>query len=253
MTLRRRQELIRLARRYDVLIVTDDVYDMLYWFSKPNTTPPSLLPRLVDIDHALDNGPKTPFGNAVSDGSFSKILGPGVRTGWAEGTPCFIDGLSKCGSSVSGGAASQLAASIISETLLDGSLQAHVTRVLIPAYKERCNLMITAIKQHMIAYGARLGSFRKSFDGEEGTVRPEGGFFLYLLLPSAILAEDFACRAQQDQNVLVASGESFEVHGDEESVPCRNGLRISFAWEDPELLVEGVRRLGTLLRDMLGR
>lgn len=199
----------------------------------------------------FDGGPVTLFGNAMSNGSFSKILGPGVRTGWAEGTPVFVDGLSKCGSSVSGGAPSQLVASIISEMLHIGTLQTHIHSVLIPAYQKRYHLMLAAIKQNLIAHGVGLGGFRESIDGKEATMQREGGFFFYLLLPSAIPAKQFARRAQQEQNVLVASGESFEVYGDEESVPCRRGLRMCFAWEKPELLVEGVRRLGKVLRDML--
>jgi DNA-binding transcriptional MocR family regulator len=31
MTLRRRQEFVRLAREFDALIITDDVYDFLQW------------------------------------------------------------------------------------------------------------------------------------------------------------------------------------------------------------------------------
>ena len=101
MSLKRREQLVRLARRYDSLIVTDDVYDFLQWSSSTTTPPPSVrldravLPRLADVDRYLDGGPIHEWGNAVSNGSFSKILGPGVRTGWAEGTPKFSWGLSQ--------------------------------------------------------------------------------------------------------------------------------------------------------------
>lgn len=99
MSLRRRESLIRLARKYDALIVTDDVYDFLQWSSTPNTTLPepakASIPRLVDVDRYLDGGPKDEWGNVVSNGSFSKLVGPGVRTGWAEGTEKFAYGLSQ--------------------------------------------------------------------------------------------------------------------------------------------------------------
>jgi hypothetical protein len=83
-----------LAREYDALIITDDVYDFLQWPASLTAQQVSLdkavLPRLVDIDRYLDGGAKRPgadgFGNTASNGSFSKICGPGLRTGWVEGT-----------------------------------------------------------------------------------------------------------------------------------------------------------------------
>lgn len=90
------------AREYDALIITDDVYDQLMW--PPSPIAPARLdqaiePRLVDVDRFLDGGAERPgadgFGNCVSNGSFSKIAGPGCRTGWAEGTAKFAYGLSQ--------------------------------------------------------------------------------------------------------------------------------------------------------------
>ena len=99
MTLERRRALVRLAREYDALIITDDVYDMLQWPSSlpPNTTAltKAYVPRIVDVDRYLDGGPSDEFGNAVSNGSFSKIIAPGCRTGWAEGSEKLAYGLSQ--------------------------------------------------------------------------------------------------------------------------------------------------------------
>jgi DNA-binding transcriptional MocR family regulator len=94
MSLSTRQQMVRLARKFDALIVTDDVYDCLWWDAKPtNDDEPGILqsvvPRLVDVDKTIDGGAEREgadgFGNAMSNGSFSKICGPGVRTGWIEG------------------------------------------------------------------------------------------------------------------------------------------------------------------------
>ena len=103
MTLRRRQELVRLARRYDALLVADDVYDFLQWPADARDVDPhsqqTYLPRLVDVDRDIDGGADRGgadgFGNACSNGSFSKIAGPGVRCGWVEGTEKFSYGVSQ--------------------------------------------------------------------------------------------------------------------------------------------------------------
>ena len=103
MTLRRREELVRVAREFDALIITDDVYDFLQWHANPDTKTLSLnravLPRIVDVDAYLDGGAERDgadgFGNAASNASFSKICGPGLRTGWVEGTKKLAYGVSQ--------------------------------------------------------------------------------------------------------------------------------------------------------------
>ncbi|GMG16581.1 unnamed protein product [Aspergillus oryzae var. brunneus] len=95
MPLSRREALVRLARKYDALIVSDDVYDFLNWEPTDAADGESTrLPRIIDVDTYLDGGPPGLFGNCVSNGSFSKIVAPGCRVGWAEGTPEFIRDLS---------------------------------------------------------------------------------------------------------------------------------------------------------------
>ena len=99
MSLARREALVRLARRHNALIITDDVYDMLQWRLAPESglsfPEKAGWPRVVDVDRYLDGGPVDDYGNAVSNGSFSKIAGPGNRTGWAEATEQFVFGLSQ--------------------------------------------------------------------------------------------------------------------------------------------------------------
>ncbi|KAI1158372.1 pyridoxal phosphate-dependent transferase [Nemania serpens] len=148
MTLARRKALVALARRRDALVVCDDVYDMLQWgveslssssSSSSSSTPSqtsrsksspadnrklqrALLPRVVDLDLAAGRSPHDPpgkrFGHVVSNGSFSKLVAPGTRTGWTYSAADFALGASQTGSTRSGGAASQLAATIICQLLL---------------------------------------------------------------------------------------------------------------------------------------
>lgn len=99
MSLGHREKLVRLARHYDALLVTDDVYDLLQWPSTPGDkatqTDRAIVPRLVDVDRYLDGGPVDEWGHALSNGSFSKLIGPGCRTGWAEASEKVAYGLSQ--------------------------------------------------------------------------------------------------------------------------------------------------------------
>ena len=238
MSLRRRHQLVRLARRYDALIISDDVYDFLPW-SEPTHDQPKM-PRLVDVDHTMDGGVASPFGNVVSNGSFSKILGPGLRTGWTESTDLFAAGLSECGSTRSGGSASQFTACVIACMFQSGAFESHITSCLLPGLQRRSNIMMQAIARYLVPHGAYL-------DGQACC----GGYYLYVHLPKPIQATDFACLALESECVVIGSGETFEVHGDEQSVPIRNTVRLCIAWEDDAKLVIGIRRLGTVLASML--
>jgi len=105
MSKQHRHGLVRLAREYDALLVADDVYDSLQWPASDTdnnwleTMQTAHLPRLVDLDRDIDGGPERHgadgFGNACSNGSFSKIAGPGIRVGWVEGTEKFTYGISQ--------------------------------------------------------------------------------------------------------------------------------------------------------------
>ncbi|KAK4040582.1 pyridoxal phosphate-dependent transferase, partial [Parachaetomium inaequale] len=133
MPLARRQQLVHLAREHDALIISDDVYDFLQWPVTPQipTSPspsplPPLLPLLSQIDAALPpsrhNPPGKDFSHAISNASFSKLVGPGIRTGWIHATPDFAYGFSVTGTNRSGGAASQFAAGVVWRMLSIGEL-----------------------------------------------------------------------------------------------------------------------------------
>ncbi|KAE8552171.1 hypothetical protein EYB25_006065 [Talaromyces marneffei] len=270
MSLTRRQQLIQLARKYNVLVIADDVYDFVHWEIEPDeyahspsytpysqspsseersisssisslstsTSSPasrSILPRLVDIDRILDGGPIDKFGNAVSNGSFSKIVGPGCRVGWAEATPAFIYGLSQVGSTRSGGAPSQLTSTFINEMLQNGCITRHIQQTLIPSYKRRLFKLSYAIKQYLIPLGLTLISTPQVNDVFIG-----GGFFIWLKLPSPLTAKQVAAAAQQAA-VIVGQGTSSALpEGNVRSTEYNDMLRLCFARVEEELLVEAV-------------
>ncbi|KAI1426566.1 pyridoxal phosphate-dependent transferase [Xylaria sp. FL1777] len=318
--LARRQGLVELARRYDALVICDDVYDMLQWQRldlpppppPPHPHPPSsspspspspsssqpppqasnpfhtaLLPRIADIDIAKGRSPHDPpgkhFGHAVSNGSFSKLVAPGTRTGWTYSTADLATGLSQTGSTRSGGAASQLAATIICELLLlplpshnppgnsaepttgadngeeekeeECVIDTHIRHTLLPSYARRHAVLARAIRDVLVPLGVRV--VEDSLCGREGVY---GGYFVWMALPRETgtgtgtpwpTARAIADRCRADEDLMIGNGELFAVYGDEEAARFQDAIRLCFAWEDEEDLVDGVERLGRVIRRML--
>lgn len=258
MSLRRRQALVNLARQYDALIICDDVYDFLQWPTlsspdpdnrrKPIPTPYPLLPRLSDIDIPLgptEHDPKGKhFGHAISNGTFSKLVGPGVRTGWVHGTADFAHGLSATGASRSGGAPSQLTAAILHQILSSGEIDHYLEHNVRPGLQSRHAVAAAAVKRELGWAG--IGQLESSEKGKETF----GGYFLWLTLPEGFDGKELAERALREENLIIAPGSNFEVAGDEDAFRFPRNLRLTFSWEDEADLVVGIERLGAVLRRM---
>lgn len=250
LSVHRRESLVKLARKYDALVICDDVYDFLQWpLEGPPTAerPPEMrLPRLCDIDMSMGRAENDPqgFGHTVSNGSFSKIAGPGVRTGWAEGTPAFALGLSKTASSMSGGAPSQLCAAMLADLIRTGELANFIETKTRPALQRRHKIVMDAVKQYLAPLG--VVSSESSIQGEN----VYGGYFVWLTLaqgPSGLLVSDAALK---EENIVLGRGSMFAVRGDEEGAKFDNQIRLCFSWEPEEALVDAIRRLGLLIQRM---
>ncbi|GME24859.1 putative aminotransferase [Neofusicoccum parvum] len=238
MPLEKRRALVQLARKFDALVVCDDVYDFLHWEvpgSEPNQECYSPLPRLVDLDRHFDGGPTEMFGNVVSNGSFSKIVGPGCRVGWAEGTGKFIYGLSKAGSTRSGGAPSQLVSTFSNGLLADGSLAGVIRKELVPACARRYLALSSAARTHLVPLGA-------SFD------EVSGGYFVWLKLPEPLAAEEVVGKALEEEDLVIGPGGLFAVS---EGSGIAKRVRLCFMWEDETKLAEGVERLARVMQRLL--
>lgn len=260
MTLRRREALVRLAREYNCLVICDDVYDFLQWPVASSGPPPGtqpakvkILPRLSDIDFAL--GPSAHdqsqpdgrwFGHAISNGSFSKIVGPGIRTGWVEGTRDFAFGLAQTGSTKSGGAPSQLSATIVCEMMKSGQLGRHIDETCKPSLQRRHALMMKAVHEHLDRFGVEVLDSNPT----DGGGRAYGGYFVWITFPRGPKAQSIAKRALEDENLIVPPGEMFQVRGDEKGAQFPNSVRLCFAWEEECDLVDGVARLGRAVESL---
>lgn len=249
MPLECRQRLVDMARKHDALIISDDIYDMLQWPASPasnavHATAP--LPRLVDIDRSLPPLVSDPlaFGHALSNATFSKIVAPGVRTGWIDARPALVNAVASCASTYAGGCPSSLVATIITQLLRNGFLQRHISNTLIPTYKRRRELMVEAVEKYLEPVGVEL---TKISSAEHHLV---GGYFLWIKLPNGLKSSEVSRKALEEENLVISPGVTFGVPGDGSKEDFEQFLRLSFSYDEQTNLVTGIERLGRVIREL---
>jgi len=209
MSLQDRQELIRLAARYRLVIVEDDPYSQLYFDQQP---PPSL--------KSLDN-----YGGVIYMGTFSKILFPGLRTGWVTAAPQVINRLAQ-EKQYMDLHSNTLSQKILHICLEEDYLPGHLNTVR-TEYKKRRDTMASAIRRYCNNY--------------MNFTMPEGGFYLWCTLnPSASSSE--LLRRAAAVGVSFVPGEAFYTNGTQS-----NEMRLSFSTHNEVFLKEGIRRIGRIL------
>jgi 2-aminoadipate transaminase len=79
----------------------------------------------------------------------------------------------------------------------------------------------------------------------EGTTwnQPEGGYFLWLDLPSGVVADNLLARAGEEDVVFIKGADFFFHGGGEESA------RLAFSFATPHEIDEGMIRLGRLVHE----
>ncbi|CAJ2509250.1 Uu.00g142760.m01.CDS01 [Anthostomella pinea] len=253
-----REKLVSLAREYDALVVSDDVYDFLHWPEDPkaphdpNAAAP---PRLVDVDRAMPGYRK--WGNTLSNGSFSKLIGPGVRVGWADCAPALARELAEVGSSSSGGAPSHLTSTFVDKMLRSNYMQDFIRSTLVPTYRARYYVLMGAIKELLVPLGVTVEVNKPT----DVTSEIGGGFFTYLRLPDDIpAAKTVAAFALKEYALRIAFGHMFTVTGDADSLARAEAdggfsrcVRLCWAWHEEGEIREGVERLAAAVRDVRDR
>lgn len=220
-------KLIDIARRYDMLIIADDVYDMLD-FSPPFDSLPHPKKRFVHLDRETLEDPNG-YGNTVSNATFSKLIAPGLRFGYHEtATSKLAQQLSKGGANTSGGTPSQLTSMIIGTMLQNGSA-AKVLSELRSTYAGRAEVLADSVTRYM----PRGTKFDK----------PAGGYFSWLTLPPGYDAKEIGQILKARHGVLVANGSNFEVIGDGRNWG-KSSMRLSISFLESDEIQKGIRCLG---------
>jgi DNA-binding transcriptional MocR family regulator len=71
-----------------------------------------------------------------------------------------------------------------------------------------------------------------------------------LKLPEGLHADILVKRSREQQNLILAEGNAFVVHGDEATAQFQHHIRLCFAYETLENIREGVKRFAQVLADI---
>lgn len=206
----RRKRLVDLAQHYGVPIVDDNPYGELRYVGED-------IPSLKSLGGDL----------VIELGTCSKIVSPGLRVGWG----IISDELMTMFEKMKQGAdlhTNTFAQYVVYQYIRDGNLDRHIEEIK-AEYRKRRGVMIEALKEYF-PEGVRW-------------YEPEGGLFLWVELPKVISASKLLDEAVK-QKVAYVPGKPFYPHEDRD-----NTLRLNFSNASPEMIREGIKRLGKVFRE----
>lgn len=209
----RRVRILEILREHDVALVEDDPYRYLSYDGEPPTT----YLKLAGDDMRV-----------IYCSSFSKIVAPGLRTGWAVIPPALLSVFSSL--RVSAGLGRPLAIQkAICDYLESIDFPARL-RALRTEYAKRRGVMLDMVEKYLTPLGIR-------------TNRPSGGFFIWAELPREERWLDsgaFARYAVRAHKIGIIPGTAFFPEGDGGG---GDAFRLSYAKVSADVVEEGMRRL----------
>lgn len=208
----RRHKLAAIAAEHNLTILEDDPYGQLRY-------------RGVDVP-PVKHWDTT--GRVLYASTFSKIIAPGLRTGWVVAAPDVFSRLLML-KQASDLHTSSFDQRVAHTYLTQADSMAHVA-IIRQAYGERFGVMDAALREQMPA-------------GFSWT-HPEGGMFLWITGPAELDGMALLERAIARKVAFVPGRDFFPGNGG------KNHLRLNFSNSTPARIREGVQRLATLVREL---
>jgi 2-aminoadipate transaminase len=209
MSLARRQELVALASEYNTLILEDDAYGELRFEGQQ-------LPSLYALDRE---------GRVIRAGTLSKILGAGVRLGWLLAPREMISAFQAFSF---GGGVNPYMSRVATYYMRDHMVE-HVA-LLVDVYREKRDAMLRGLDEVLGSTDAEIS-------------RPEGGFFIWIKLPTGTDTRKLAEMAGAAGVQYTAGSAFFPNGGGEEHI------RLAFSYEPPERCYQGALALARSVRE----
>lgn len=215
-SINRRKAIVELSIKYGVPIIEDAAYRSLNYNELQ-------LPTLISYYGTENN-----IAPIIHLGTVSKIVAPGLRIGWIATHHSLIERLTVAKQ------ADDLFVNIMNqmvlEKVLDEGIDSHLAS-LRAIYRERRDVMLRALSKYM--------------PKEVSWTKPNGGFFIWLTLPSHLNGRTCFAQAIEKAQVAVVPGQSFYA---DKSV--ENTVRLSFSTNSIDKIEEGIHRLAQVIYEL---
>ena len=222
MSLARRRRLVEVAHERELLILEDNPYGLLRYEGEP-------LPTLYSLDAETDGAADL----VIYLGTFSKILSPGLRLGWAVAPRPVLEKLNL------GKQGADLCSSPVTQLFVEAYFKEHTgdgrprwlayLDQLKDLYRRRRDVMLQALDEH---FGERAS-----------WTRPQGGLFIWATLDERLDTTDLLAQARKSEGVAFVPGRAAYVDGARGS----SSMRLNFAGIADEDIREGIRRIGKVV------
>lgn len=214
MSFEKRKAVYSLAKKYGVLIIEDNPYGEIR-FSGEN------IPNIKSLDTD---------GLVVYAGSFSKVLSPGLRVGYAIGNKTVVSKLTVCKqtSDVHTNILSQM---ITNDYITTCDFEKHLSDIR-KIYRHKAELMMKLMDEN--------------FGNKVKYNKVEGGLFIWCELPKSINMMDFCTKAVKEKKVALVPGNAFLIN---EKAECHE-FRTNYSTPTDEQLIKGMALLGELVKEL---
>ncbi len=213
MSLEGRRRLAALVEEYDLLVYEDDPYGLVRFEGEP-------LPSI----HELTGG------KIVFSSSFSKTIGPGIRTGYLILPEQLVKPIIDLATDTY----------VSPSIFVEGALNEFVRRGLFEPNVERTCRELKGRRDAM------LGALEREFPEGARWSRPEGGYFLWLDLPAGVDAAELLAASTEAGVTFMKGSDFFAGPGGEQSA------RLAFSFPSVDEIERGVAILAGLVRDAAG-
>ncbi|MBS7299305.1 MAG: PLP-dependent aminotransferase family protein [Eubacteriales bacterium] len=215
MSLTKRERMVELASKYDVLILEDNPYGDLRFSGEE-------LPTLKSLDKE---------GRVIYAGSFSKILSPGMRLGYLVAPKALAEKIEVL-KQVNDVHTPMLTQLMCVEFMKKYNIDDYIAKNC-ELYGRKCECMVESMKKYFP-------------EGKVKWVVPEGGIFLWCECPTITDITPIVDRCLE-KKVAIVPGSNFAVDMNAPS----NMFRLNYSSATLEKIEEGVKRLGEVLSEML--